>query len=238
MADGGYSDQSLWDRQGWAWLRGNFNSVIADRSLRVTLSQRQTNDRQKPWQWHEQLIHGSRPVNGVTWFESRAYARWLNIKIKNELNLNGLNSYRVCLPTEKHWERAARETGSGTTHTDRWVTGTHNSEIYKYANVDTRVGLSVVGCYAPNPLGLLDLTGNLWEWQDNVYNAERDSPIEPTPEHFELNSEVSLGDPFYFPLRGGAWFGPEIAQVSTRKKSLPDSWDFTIGFRVMLSLAN
>jgi len=81
---------------------------------------------------------------------------------------------------------------------------------------DGFVFTSPVGSFDPNPLGLYDLGGYLWEWCDDFMDP-----------HAERRHRV---------LRGGSW-GDDVAVcllASFRRHELPDERGVVYGFRVVL----
>jgi formylglycine-generating enzyme required for sulfatase activity len=100
---------------------------------------------------------GSRPIIEVDWNDAAAYAIFVRGRA-------GGAGYR--LPTEAEWEYAAR-VGTGT----RWSFGDAESQLGAYAwfsnNLNSRT--QPVGGKAPNPWGLFDMHGNVWEWVEDCY---------------------------------------------------------------------
>jgi formylglycine-generating enzyme required for sulfatase activity len=190
--DGGYHDDkaALWGGQGRAWLTGAWDDAIrSDEKLKERLAKRPKAERHQPAHWAQQQAHGSRAVWGTNWFEARAYARWLDAKLRQKLDAvaqtagSGSKRYEVRLPTEVQWERAARSANATNAHPIAsklgdagywpWVRDAATAKLpaHLQANIDaSKIGrASVVGLFAPNPLAANDLAGNLWEWQDNLY---------------------------------------------------------------------
>lgn len=197
-----------------------------------------------PERWIEQRPYGNRPVAEVTWFQARAYARWLDARLRSEKDsvFKSLPSgYEVRLPNEKQWERAARATGMGEAdfHTDRWPYGATEETLKDFANVDgTGIErVSSVGVFPPTAIGLADIVGNAWQWMDNEYLTRTDDAFPAVTEDAE---RAARNAPSTHPmsLRGGSWFNrPGLASCSFCLGDHPVSWDLPVGFRVVLSRA-
>ena len=97
---------------------------------------------------------------------------------------------------------------------------TDKNEIIKRANVAEKIGHTTpVNQYREgiSPYGVMDMTGNVWEWQANYFRKEHDG----------------LG------LRGGSWYYIVVGtRVSFRDSDLPLSRSSLIGFRLVVSLLN
>ncbi|RRR76063.1 MAG: hypothetical protein EI684_03595 [Candidatus Viridilinea halotolerans] len=91
------------------------------------------------------------PVVGVSWFEAVAYCRWLSAMTGHEFRL----------PSEAEWEKAARgPDGRIWPWGNTWEAGRCNSE-------EAGIKRSAPVGHYPNgasPYGVLDMTGNGWEW--------------------------------------------------------------------------
>jgi formylglycine-generating enzyme required for sulfatase activity len=279
IADGGYHEDNaaLWGGQGNAWRTGTWDKAVGiDEELKKRLASRPQDRRNLPASWDQQQAHGSRPVHGVNWFEARAYARWLDAKLR--LNLNGIalpkdsvnKRYEVRLPTEAQWERAARAANVAKAHPVAsktvdlgywpWVQDAATAKLTAHlqANTDaSKIGrASVVGLFAPNPLGASDLAGNLWEWQDNLFaelggrkawerfGDQTDTDERAASERDEGDWLHDEGDGFsgifaLLALRGGSWGeSADYANCWYRRGVAPNDCDNSVGFRLVLSLAN
>jgi len=93
----------------------------------------------------------SHPVARVTYYDAKAFCTWLSERTGQ--------SFR--LPTEAEWEYACR---AGTT-------GDYAGDIEQMAWFDaTSEGLvHPVAQKMPNPWGLYDMHGNVWEWCEDIY---------------------------------------------------------------------
>ena len=240
IRDGGYADGSnWWDQQGTDWRNGSLDSKIKNDDYKKHLDRRTVALRSQPMQWEEQQALGSRPVSGVNWFEARAYARWLDAQLAPAI-ANALGAgYAAMLPTELQWERAARASALAQADGRTWPWGNQEFDAEQYANLNQTIGsVCAVGLFPSNPIGLLDMAGNTWEWMDNLYQAKvRD--FARVKRGRALASEESLEKSDRPALRGGSWFDlPGDARCSYRGRLPPVLWDYHVGFRVVLSLAN
>lgn len=104
----------------------------------------------------------------------------------------------LCLPTEVEWEYAARA-GARTAYW--WGNAPHDAR----ANWDRlQNGTTPVQRYRPNPWGLHDVHGNVWEWCEDVWQPRRSA----SDAWRDKNSRV---------VRGGSWFyHPGLARVAYR----------------------
>jgi formylglycine-generating enzyme required for sulfatase activity len=246
---GGYAQDGLWDKQGIEWREGRFDSKVEDKDYREYLARRTPALRQRPMDWDEQRSRGSRPVMRLSWFEARAYTRWLQERLSSEgpyktpfESQAALAGYRVVLPTEAQWERAARAQDLMSSDAQRvWPWLGDGKTAHLKANIDgSKIGrASVVGLFAPNPVGLHDMAGNLWEWQDNLSDEKGDTVQRRLVKDEELKSLEDLDKSDRPALRGGSWGSSAIsARCSCRFGFVPDYWFNYLGFRVVLSLAN
>ncbi len=183
------------------------------------------------------------PVENVTWYDAVAYCNALSIKegLTPAYKINGRNitwdrnsgGYR--LPTEAEWEYAARAGTVSPFYTGRTITtnqanwyGTYpyyydeRSSIYRQETVK-------VGSFEPNPWGLYDMSGNVWDWCWDWYGAYNTvDNINPT------GAENGV----YKVHRGGGWndFARHL-RSGYRAAAVPYNKLYNIGFRVVRSAA-
>ncbi len=134
------------------------------------------------------------------------------------------------LPTEAEWEYACR----ANTYTNFSIgqkisdsLSNYNAEITsKYSIIGINVGHPTsVGSYSPNPWGLFDMHGNVWEWVSDWY-APYSSQQTVDPQGPQ-NGTLKV-------IRGGSWyFGADNARSYSRGTHSPQSWGFSIGFRIV-----
>jgi formylglycine-generating enzyme required for sulfatase activity len=116
---------------------------------------------------------GTRPVVGVSWFDAQNFVGWLNHKTGED------DAYR--LPSESEWEYGAR---AGTTTAFPWgPTLDYNHGNFgndgeglggKAGGRDVWVDeTSPVASFPPNAFGMYDMHGNIFEWVEDCFEADR-----------------------------------------------------------------
>lgn len=173
---------------------------------------------------------GNRPRENVSWYAAVAFCRWLTEKLPTEAWPAGAGfraspaEWLIRLPTEQEWEKAARGT-------DGRVYPWGGDYITGYANAnetckDARVGpyylhqTSPVGMYpqGASPYGVLDMSGNVWEWCLN---------------EFDHPANIGVRGTALRALRGGSWFDDiRDVRVVSRRRHNPRSKRDLRGFRV------
>ena len=167
------------------------------------------------------------PVAFISWPDALAYTRWLEATLGNspvtspELRQLLVDGWRITLPSEAEWEKAAR--GS-------------EGRVFPWGNESTRelanfaaAGAVPVGSYdCPDcAFGLADMSGNVWEWTR--------SPYQPYPYDVTDDGEDLEVDALWV-MRGGG-FGDTEQNVRSAVRGGADPGvrrDF-IGFRVAIS---
>jgi formylglycine-generating enzyme required for sulfatase activity len=153
------------------------------------------------------------PVDEVSWNDIQDFIKKLNAK-------TGKN-YR--LPTEAEWEYAAR-----------------GGQSYKYAGSDNIDNVAwyqdnsgnkthPVGQKSANGYGLYDMTGNVWEWCEDVWHDNYSGA--PT----NGRAWTSGGNSALRVLRGGSWFNTSgYCRSANRTFSTPTRRTDDNGFRLVL----
>ena len=176
------------------------------------------------------------PVEKITWLEAVAFANQLSEQQGLEpcYAIEGeqvrwprgpaCQGYR--LPTEAEWEYAARAgTRTAFAGSDRldgvgWYEGNSGDVLHP------------VGQLAPNPWGLYDMSGNVWEWVWDWYDpatygagsAPRKDPVGPA----EGRQRVR---------RGGSWhYSIDFARVANRRHEWPTKGTSVLGLRLARTL--
>ncbi len=161
------------------------------------------------------LCGDSCPVENISWNDAQAFIE----KLKQMIGKN----YR--LPTEAEWEYAASSGG----RKEKWAGTSTESELGRYAwyNANSGDKTHPVGKRKPNGLGLYDMSGNVWEWCLDFYNANY---YGSSPKNNPLGPESGTNHV----LRGGSWFnGAGYTRTEKRLSIIPDYRDSNDGFRLV-----
>ena len=158
---------------------------------------------------------GTRPVVNISWHEAMAYAAWLGARTKQNCRL----------PSEAEWEFAAR---AGSDRAYPWgdEVGENKASCRGCGGPRGKGEESApVGSFAPNPSGLKDTSGNVWEWTCSMWRDEFDGEEQKCADPKDTTARV---------LRGGSWFGDAASARSAARYSFnPDNRSDSFGFRVL-----
>jgi formylglycine-generating enzyme required for sulfatase activity len=186
----------------------------------------------------------SRPLRWVSCHEALAYCDWLNeILTTSEILENFRVSqlvrsgrWRVTLPSELEWEKAAR--GGWPDAIFSWG---DEPDPNRANYVDSQIGgTSAVGCFSPNGYGLHDMIGNLWEWTRSLWGKDwRKTDFEYPYQPDDIKREdLRARDDVGRVVRGGSWYDSRVfARCCHRSGDQPDYRSDLIGFRVVLRSA-
>ena len=168
------------------------------------------------------------PMTRVSWFAAAQFCNRLSqhqglspcyqIDGTNVQWEQGATGYR--LPTEAEWEYACR---AGTQ--SRFSFGDDERWLERYAWYAANSGGSVqaVGCKVPNPWGLYDMHGNVWEWCGDWYGR------------YDVHPQTNPTGPLagrWRVIRGGSFFNPpEFLRSARRVRDPPEDQGGDLGFR-------
>jgi len=127
------------------------------------------------------------PLIYVSWYGVTAYANWLSEQTGKP--------YRLL--SEAEWEYAARA-GSTTQYWWGNEMDVNRANCYYLSCGDSFNGTAPVGSFAPNPFGLYDTVGNVWEWVADPRHLDYEGA--PTD-----GSVWTEGGNSSFVVRGGSW---------------------------------
>lgn len=166
----------------------------------------------------ERITKPNHPAT-VSWNDAQNFIKKLNEK-------EGHQRYR--LPTEAEWEYAAR---AGTT--TAYSFGNNSNELGRYAWYGedfTSGGTHPVGKKIPNPWGLFDIHGNVWEWVQDTYSTTYYGASPPTDPKGPASGTDHV-------VRGGSWHNTATSwRSSFRKPYDADYRGISIGFRLVQTM--
>ena len=179
----------------------------------------------------------SYPVDMISWYMARDYAARLG-KTSGE-------TFR--LPTEAEWEYAAR---AGTTTAYAFGDGisqdqasfgkryqlpaprssrrgSHRKAAQPKIRIRPNMHTNVAASFQPNGFGLYDMHGNVWEWCQDVYDAQyyaRSPRLDP----------LNTGEGASRILRGGSWVTKAATlRSANRSRAWPDLRTAFYGLRLV-----
>ena len=161
------------------------------------------------------------PVESVSWDDAVEFCEKLSDDKEGR-------DYR--LPTEAEWEYACR----GGTTTPFYTGGTISTEqanyVYGSGQKGTRRGKTTpVGRFPPNPFGLCDMHGNVWEWCSDWYDKNYYSKSPAVDPQGPATGSLRV-------VRGGSWrYNPRLCRSAYRGYDAPGRRYGNYGFRVVCS---
>ena len=156
----------------------------------------------------------NRPVEQVSWKDTKKFIKRLNNK----------NGQKFRLPTEAEWEYAARSRGK-----DGKYSGGNSIEQVAWSKLNSEGHTHVVGEKASNSLGLYDMSGNVFEWCEDVYDANAYS------KHAINNPLITSGSKYRISRGGSWWDSPEFMMIYIRSGQTTNGRFNNIGFRLCIS---
>ncbi len=174
------------------------------------------------------------PVEKASWDDTQAFLIKLNERLPT-----GQKPYR--LPSEAEWEYAAKGgnqskgfeyAGSNDLKEVGWywensgdkpLTGEWKPDVITANNCKTHA----VGQKKPNELGLYDMSGNVWEWCQDLWHEDyKGAPNDGS-------AWEQGGDSTRRVVRGGSWFNyPYYCRAAYRNRFDPDLRPTFVGFRL------
>jgi formylglycine-generating enzyme required for sulfatase activity len=186
----------------------------------------------------------NQPVTWVSWAEAMHYCAWLTEKLCEGTDTPAVlqrllrsevasRPWRVTLPSEAEWEKAARgEDG----RTYPWGNkADSNRANYSASGIYTT---SAVGCFpsGASPYAVEDLAGNVWEWTRSSGGTAWERPLYPYVPGEDCEHVNTRRDNNFRIVRGGASLPPRWnVRAAIRYRLGAVARSFSVGFRVAVS---
>lgn len=155
------------------------------------------------------------PVEKVSWNDAKDFIQMLNAKTGKSYSL----------PSESEWEFACRAGGG-----HRYC-GSDNVDAVGWHNGNSANSTHPVGQKQANAYGLYDMSGNVWEWIEDIWHGNYAGA--PT----DGNVWVSGDEQSQRVRRGGSWVNVTVSLRSAdRDRYAPDYRINYIGFRIARTL--
>lgn len=157
----------------------------------------------------------SLPVERVSWQDVQAFIAQLN-------EIEGGSRYR--LPSEAEWEYAAKGGQASKSFT---FAGSDSINNVAWYNANSSGITHKVGLKQPNELGIYDMSGNVWEWCQDWFDAEY---YEQAPNRNPEGPSSAISKV----IRGGSWGSSSDICRTTNRGSIEIESRFSgIGFRLL-----
>jgi len=183
------------------------------------------------------------PVAYVNWYDAVAYCKWLSEETGKQFQL----------PSEVEWEKAARGIDDQREYPwgDEFDPRKANTAEERGDWQITPVGMYPLGA---SPYGVLDLSGNLWEWTRSLYHTlhfrfgtttwdtvrkifnkkQTDLEFNYPYDHLDGRENQNAAEDISRILRGGSWFyDSSSVRLSRRLYDHPFIDWINYGFRVV-----
>jgi formylglycine-generating enzyme len=111
--------------------------------------------------WDEGWGRGTRPVINVSWYDAQEFFKWASQKTGKTIRF----------PKESEWEYAAC---GGRKSRGFAFSGSNTLDDVGWYNHNSHEKTHGVAQEKPNELGIYDMSGNVWEWCEDKFDAEHD----------------------------------------------------------------
>jgi formylglycine-generating enzyme required for sulfatase activity len=192
---------------------------MSDEAFEAQLTEWYPGGRQtQPAYWNDDAFNNlAQPVVGICWFEARAYCAWLSAQTGEPFRL----------PTEAEWEAAARDLQGHRYAFGNDFDAARCNVFETHIRRTTPIGV-FPGGETPEPEGLVDMSGNTWDWTSSLYKP------------YLYDAADGREDPTVSParrvVRGGSWLDfVVVARASYRAHYVAGFRRHFLGLRVVRS---
>lgn len=154
------------------------------------------------------------PVEKVSWHDASVFI--------DKLSSMNQGLYHFRLPREAEWEYACRSGGKP----EKYAGGSHAERVAWYEN-NSGSSTHPVGTKGPNGLDIYDMSGNVWEWCEDIYAEDAYN------KHHRKNPVYTDVGPIRV-YRGGGWpYDEWDIRCATRPHNRPGYRYRDVGFRLL-----
>jgi formylglycine-generating enzyme required for sulfatase activity len=137
-------------------------------------------------------------VENVSWYDAQQFIRRLN-------DMERTDHYR--LPTEAEWEYACRAGTTTPFYTGNCISTDQANYNGNYPMWDCPIGIARkgtvrVGSFPPNPWGLYDMHGNVWEWCQDWHEVYPSGQVTDPKGPASGEYRVLRGGSYNYPAKG------------------------------------
>lgn len=158
------------------------------------------------------------PVTNVSWDDIQEFVRKLNARTSDATYFR--------LPTEAEWEYACRSGGKP----EKFCGADSLDQVAWYLENSGNT-MHPVGQKSPNGLGLYDMSGNAYEWCQDIYNDEAYYPEYPHDNPLILQGLDGEAHRVY---RGGSFdYELRYLRSTDRRRTPPEASSYNLGFRLV-----
>jgi formylglycine-generating enzyme required for sulfatase activity len=158
------------------------------------------------------------PVESVSWEDTKVFLQKINEKTKKK--------YR--LPTEAEWEYAAR---GGDKSKGFIYSGSNDIEEVAWYEKNADYKTHTVGTKKSNELGIYDMSGNVWEWCEDWYDADYYA------KSLKQNPKGADSSSFRVARGGSGACASEVCRVAVRGSVTPEDCFNDLGIRIIFPVS-
>jgi formylglycine-generating enzyme required for sulfatase activity len=147
------------------------------------------------------------PAICMTQLSAKMYCMWMSARTGK--------FYR--LPTEAEWEYACK---AGTETAYSFGNDPKELSNYSWHVSNSRFKYQKIGQKSPNPFGLYDMHGNVWEWVLDQYAP----PAKEMPKQVRLNPLVAPNTLYPRAVKGGSWDDGASSHRSAARLGSEEAW--------------
>jgi len=221
--------------------RAQFAAFIRDTGYETLAEQTKS---ETTWRTPGFIQRQTDPAVCISWYDAIEYCNWRSRKTglskcytinKDKTVESDRNAKGYRLPTESEWEFAARNRGLNNTYA--WEN--KYSDLHKSANfnqntlsTDNWAWTNPVKAFPANGLGIFGLSGNAWEWCEDIYFDMAYSALRNNQVHNPCITHDTAPGLNRRVMRGGSFKNRlDLLRCTSRGNGQPFAFSNHVGFR-------